>query len=311
MQHTAESPILVIGATGRHGGTGATVVDCLLRRGHSVRALIRTDDERAGELRRRGAETVVGDLHDRGSLVPAFDRVRAVYFTYPVAPGIIPAAANVASVLSKHASAAHIVVMSMAVSALDSPSKLGQAQAVAEDIFIWAGLNPTVLRFAGLFHENIAVLHQRTIQRDAVIANSFGGCEAPWISGDDAAEIAAAHLLTPRPDSPRISYPPPAEAISHTELARIISAAAGRPVRYEHISAAAWQRQLELAAESEHPVNVGMAQHIATVGAALSRRSKPLVAPDPSALAVMLDRPPASVADFIRRNHSHFATDRP
>lgn len=310
MQRTAESPILVIGATGRHGGTGATVADCLLRRGQPVRTLIRTDDDRASQLRRRGAETVIGDLHDRASLVPAFDGVRAVYFTYPVAPGVIPAAANVASVLSEHAGPVHLVVMSMAVSALDSPSKLGQAQAVAEDIFVWAGLNPTVLRFAGLFHENIAVLHRRTIRRDAVIANSFGDCAAPWISGDDAAEIAAAHLLTPRPGSPRISYPPPAEAISHTELARIVSSAAGRSVRYEHISAAEWQRELELAAESEHSVNVGMAQHIAAVGAALSRRSKPLVAPDPSALAVMLDRPPASVADFIRRNQSHFATDQ-
>ena len=303
------APILVIGATGRHGGTGATVVQKLLRGGHSVRALIRTDDDRASALRRQGVTTVVGDLHDRSSLVPAVDGVRAVYFTYPVAAGVIPAAANLASVLVAHAAAAHLVVMSMAVSAVDSPSRLGQAQAVAEEVFIWAGLNPTVLRFAGLFHENILLLHQNTIQNESLIANSFGDGVAPWINGEDAAELAAAHLLTPRPTSPRVSYPPPAEAISHAEIARIVSTAAGRSVRYQHVPATEWQRQLEGIAEGSptSSVNKAMAQHISTIGAVLSKRSEPMFAPDPVVLTKLLDRPPTSVVEFVQRNQSRFA----
>ena len=121
------APILVIGATGRHGGTGATVVDRLLARGRPVRAMVRTDDDRAAELRRRGATTVIADLHDRASLVAAATGVSAVYFTYPVAAGIIPAAANLASVLRDIGSTAHLVVMSMVASSVDSPSRLGQA----------------------------------------------------------------------------------------------------------------------------------------------------------------------------------------
>jgi uncharacterized protein YbjT (DUF2867 family) len=310
MQHppSETAPILVIGATGRHAGTGAVVVDHLLSRGSQVRALVRTDDERASKLRRRGAETVVGDLHDRASLVAAVTGVSAIYFTYPVAAGVIPAAANLASVLRDIGSTPHLVVMSMGVSSLDSPSPLGRAQAVAEEVFTWAGLNPTVLRFAGLFHENVLLLHETTINEDALIANSFGAGPAPWISGSDAAELAVAHLLAPRPASAQISYPPPAEAIDHAEVARIISAEAGRPVRYEHISAAAWRRELEIAAETEptSPINKAMAQHISTIGAALSQRREPLVAPDPHALTAILNRPPTSFADFVRQNLHRF-----
>jgi uncharacterized protein YbjT (DUF2867 family) len=303
------SPVLVIGATGRHAGTGATVVDRLVSRGRPVRALVRTEDDRAAELRRSGATTVVGDLHDRASLLSAVSGVSAVYFTYPVAAGVIPAAANLASVLREVGSTAHLVVMSMGVSALDSPSRLGQAQAVAEEVFVWAGLNPTVLRFGGLFHENVLLLHGTTIREIGLIANSFGESPAPWIGGDDAAEVAAAHLLAPPPSSPRISYPPPAEMISHAEVARIISAETGRPVRYEHIPADTWREQLETAAESDptSPINNAMAKHISTIGAALSQRTEPLVAPDPGALTAMLNRPPTPFAEFVRRNLPRFA----
>jgi uncharacterized protein YbjT (DUF2867 family) len=305
------APVLVIGATGRHGGTGATVVDLLLARGRSVRALVHTDDERAAALRRRGAAAVVADLHDRGSLAAAAGDVSAIYFTYPVGPGVISATANLASVLVEAGSTAHLVVMSMVVASHDSPSRLGQAQAVAEEILIWAGLNPTVLRFAGLFHENVLLLHETTIRDDAVIANSFGDGVAPWIGGRDAAELAVVHLLAPSPASAQISYPPPAEAISHAQVARIISSQTGRPIRYQQIPAATWRLQLEAAAESEpaSPINKGMAQHISALGAALSQRTEPLIAPDPQALTAMLGHPPTSFSDFVRQNLPRFASN--
>ncbi|MCV7410732.1 hypothetical protein AWC05_02085 [Mycobacterium florentinum] len=302
------APILVIGATGRHGGTGRIVAERLLSRGHPVRALVRTDDERAEALRRRGATTVVGDLHDRASLVSAAHDVGAVYFTYPVAAGVVSAAANLASVLVDVSPRPHLVVMSMAVSSVDSPSRLGQGQAVAEEVFTWAGLNPTVLRFGGLFHENVLLLHGNMIREDGLIANSFGEGPAPWIGGDDAAEIAVAELLSPAPESARISYPPPAEMISHVEVARIVSAETGRSVRFQPISAAAWRSELESAAQAEPTslINAAMAQHISTVGGLLSQRTEPLIAADPDALAAMLSRPPTRLVEFIRRNLHHF-----
>ena len=110
--------VLVIGATGKHGSTGAIVVDRLISQGRDVRVLTRTDGERVDALRRRGAEAVVGDLHDRSTLSAAVQdgaRLSAVYFTYPIAAGVIPAAANLASVLVESGQRPHVVVMSMAV----------------------------------------------------------------------------------------------------------------------------------------------------------------------------------------------------
>jgi hypothetical protein len=166
-----------------------------------------------------------------------------------------------------------------------------------------------VLRFGGLFHENVLLLHGATIRENGVIANSFGGGPAPWIGGDDAAEIAVAHLLTPAPASARVTYPPPAEVIDHVEVARIISAETGRPVRFERLSAATWRSELEAVAVTDpgSPINVAMAQHISTIGAALSQRTEPLIALDPHALTALLDRPPTRFVDFVRRNLPHFA----
>jgi hypothetical protein len=152
-------------------------------------------------------------------------------------------------------------------------------------------------------------LHEATIRAAGLIANSFGAAPAPWISADDAAEVTVAHLLAPPPSSPQISYPPPAEAITHAEVARIISAETDRSVRYEHISAAEWRQQLEATSEfdSASPINKAMAQHISTLGAVLSKRMQSTVAPDPRALTAMLNRPPTLFADFVRQNANRFA----
>lgn len=58
---TTPHPILVTGA-GRLGGVGRTVVQILLQRGLTVRALVRHQDDRADVLQAIGAEIIVGDL---------------------------------------------------------------------------------------------------------------------------------------------------------------------------------------------------------------------------------------------------------
>ena len=51
----SQSPILVSGAAGRLGGVGGEVVAILRSKGLPVRALVRTDDDRAESLRATGA----------------------------------------------------------------------------------------------------------------------------------------------------------------------------------------------------------------------------------------------------------------
>src|SRR5580698_5905475 len=91
-QSDIRKPILVTGATGRQGGTGFAAATYLLKRGRSVRALVRSIDERVVALRDLGIEIVVGDYGNYRSLVSALDGVEAAYFCYPVSSGITEAA---------------------------------------------------------------------------------------------------------------------------------------------------------------------------------------------------------------------------
>jgi uncharacterized protein YbjT (DUF2867 family) len=302
-----QSDVLVIGATGRHGNTGAGVVEQLIAHGRSVRVLTRTDDERAEALRHKGAATMIGDLHQRSTLPAAVEGVSAVYFTYPIAPGVIPAVANLASVLVELGQRPHVVVMSMAVSSHDHPSALGRAQAIAEEILIWAGLNPTILRVAALFHENVLILHSESIRKHGVIANSFGTGRAPWIGGQDAAELAVHHLLQPPPPTPVVSYPPGGEALSHAEIAEVISAQTGQEIEYLPISHEQWRDMMASQADSGGPVNAGMAQHISIIGAGFASGKAPVMPADPDALANSLGHPPTTFAEFVRKHREEFA----
>jgi NmrA-like family len=74
-------PIFVVGGTGRHGGTGAFAARGLLAAGSPVRALARTRDSRSAVLEELGAEVVTGDLHDRGTLLPALQGIEIAFFS--------------------------------------------------------------------------------------------------------------------------------------------------------------------------------------------------------------------------------------
>ena len=70
------TPILVIGATGRHGSTGWHVANRLHQEGRAVRILARSINDRTDALAALGAEVVVGDLHDRRTLASRTGRRR-------------------------------------------------------------------------------------------------------------------------------------------------------------------------------------------------------------------------------------------
>jgi uncharacterized protein YbjT (DUF2867 family) len=73
----ASAPVLVTGATGKQGGATARA---LLAAGVPVRALVRDPaTERAKAVEALGGELVIGDLHDRDSLVRAAEGARAVF----------------------------------------------------------------------------------------------------------------------------------------------------------------------------------------------------------------------------------------
>ncbi|NTH68542.1 NAD(P)H-binding protein, partial [Agrobacterium rhizogenes] len=86
----SEATILISGATGR---TGGAAIDELLKTGKHVRAYVRSDDERAAALRKRGVDIAIGDFTDIDDIRAAMEGIRSAYFLHPIAPGIVGAAA--------------------------------------------------------------------------------------------------------------------------------------------------------------------------------------------------------------------------
>src|SRR3954452_12676279 len=94
---TTQGTVLVTGAAGgQQGKTGRRVTELLRARDIPVRAMVRTDDDRAEYLRGLGAEGVVGDFLDHGSLRRAVDGISTVYFASFVQEGLLDVTFNMA-----------------------------------------------------------------------------------------------------------------------------------------------------------------------------------------------------------------------
>ena len=298
----------MIGATGRHGGTGARVVERLQAAGRLVRALVRCDDERAQRLRESGVQTLVGDLHDRRTLLPALDGAGAVYVAYPVAAGTVDALANVASVIRELGSSPHVVMNGNGAADHNAPSGFARAHALAEELLLQLGVNFTSVRGSAFFYENVLLLHADAIRETGMFANSFGDARPAWISATDSADLCASALLDPHDhvNTPFV-YPPGHELLSQQQIADIISEETGREVRYQHITADDWSRQLQAAgirgpAQPRHDP----AHHHPGGRCARTTPRSCVKDIDPSALAAASGRAPLTFRNFVRQHRSAF-----
>src|ERR1700753_4064635 len=66
---------LVTGANGRHGSTGAHLVEGLLALDKKVRIFVRRETNETRAFAAKGVEVVVGDLLDQRTIVPALKDV--------------------------------------------------------------------------------------------------------------------------------------------------------------------------------------------------------------------------------------------
>jgi len=305
------NPILVIGATGRHGNTGEYIVRRLRQDGRPVRVLARKRSDRTEHLESLGAEVCVGDLHDRRTLLPALADVDLAYFTYPIDAGVVPAAANYAAAVREVGRRPRTVVMSMGPAQPESLSNLGRSQWLAEEVLQWADLDVLILRVVALFHENVSVLHSRSVREHGIIHNSFGPGKIAWINAADAAELGLSALLHPERFSEAVYYAKGSEEYSHGEIAELLTELSGKVVRFEAVTHDEWREDLLALSQSagEEVVNPAMAQHISAVGHMVAHSGRSLPS-DPMALRELTGREPIALREFLLENLDLFTGDR-
>src|SRR4051795_9520912 len=185
------APILITGAAGRTGGVGRTITELLLKQGKLVRAMVRSEDDRARALRDMGAAVVVGDLLDLDAMHRAIAGCETMYFGMSVSDTYLAATVNAAAVAKHHGVKAFVNMSQMTLAQMSitetTPSPQHKLHWLAEQTLNWSGLpvvhvRPTVF-MEGFFRQLCAPL----IRRSNVISLPMGDSKTSPISAYDVA----------------------------------------------------------------------------------------------------------------------------
>jgi NAD(P)H dehydrogenase (quinone) len=236
-----KADILISGATGR---TGGAAIETLLKMGKHVRAYVRSDDARAAALRQRGVDIAVGDFTDIDRIRAAMEGISSAYFLYPIAPGIITAAAYFAQA-AKEAGVTAIVNMSQISARRESKSHAAQDHWVSERVFDWSGVPTTHLR-PTFFAEWLVYPHfAKEIWAKKKIEFPFdNGRHAP-ISADDQGRVIAHILAKPAGHEGKIYTLHGPVEMNHTEIAAAMSEVLGAKIEYAPTSIEVFKQKME------------------------------------------------------------------
>ena len=229
--------LLVSGAT---GATGRAAVEALQHSGNQVRALVHTDDARADELRRLGAEIVIGDLLEIDTVRAAMDGVDAAYFVFPIAPQLLDATAYFAQ--AAHEAGVHAIVnLSQATAKRDSKSHAAQNHWIAERVFDWSGIAVTHLR-PTLFAEWLLYPFALSGIRDSdVLALPFGDGRFFPLAAQDQGQIIATILDDPAPHAGQTYRLDGPTELDGAGMAAALTRVLGRTITYHPVPIPAFQ----------------------------------------------------------------------
>jgi uncharacterized protein YbjT (DUF2867 family) len=197
------NPILVTGAAGRVGAVGRTVTELLLKDGKAVRAMVRTEDERAQALRDMGAQVVVADLLDLESMHRAISGCETMYFGMSISDAYLAATVNTAAVARYHGVKAFINMSQMSVSQMSitetSPSPQHKLQWLSEQALNWSGLPLVHVRPTVFLEGFFLTLTSDSVRQSNQIRLPFGDGKTSPIGAEDVARVVARLLEDPLP----------------------------------------------------------------------------------------------------------------
>ena len=217
--------------TGATGATGREAVTALLEAGQAVRALVHREDDRSEQLRRQGAEIVVGDLLDFYAVKQALKGVKRAYFCFPIAPGLVQATAQFAQA-ARESGLDAIVNMSQKIAREEALSNAALQHWLAERVFDWSGLAVTHLR--PTFFAEWCLYLAPMIRQGKIFAPYGDGRHAP-IAAADQGRVIAGCLQSPAAHQGQI-YPlyGPVE-YTFPAMAAIIGRVLDKEVAYQQV----------------------------------------------------------------------------
>ena len=192
--------------TGQPEGSAESVlevVEILIGKGESVRAMVHREDSRAQRLRELGAEVVIGDLTNPRDVVHAMTGVERMFFNMSVSLDYLEATAIVCAAAREVGGYEAIVNMSqMTVSQMTLTSTGESFQQwlhwLSEQVMNWSGV-PVVHIRPTIFLDNplFTMLARRSVHDRGVLPLPFGTGRTSPIAAVDVARVIAAVLLDP------------------------------------------------------------------------------------------------------------------
>jgi uncharacterized protein YbjT (DUF2867 family) len=296
------APILVTGAGGRVGAVGRTVTELLLKQGRSVRAMVRTEDERAQALRGLGAEIVVADLLDLDSMHRVIAGCDTMYFGMSVSDAYLAATVNSAAVAKHHGVKAFINMSQMTVSQMSitetTPSPQHKLHWLAEQALNWSGLPVVHVRPTVFLEGFFLTLTPDSVRELNQIRLPFGEGKTAPVAAEDVGRAVAALLANPQPHIGKIYNLTGPQSENMHFFAREYSKALGRTITFQDIPVEPWRDELLKRGWSVHLVN-----HLAAM-ADLHRAGRFDRMSDD--VRILTGQRPLTVQEFVRKNAAAF-----
>ncbi|GAA3773276.1 NAD(P)H-binding protein [Streptomyces coacervatus] len=219
---TVTGTTLVIGATGT---TGSRTAAGLIAAGHHVRAASRS------ATRLPGTQPVRFDWYDPATFGDALAGAERVYLVPPVGDPD-PAAVMLPFLRLARTAGIHRAVLLSSSAVPEGGPAVGEIHRALPGLFgEWAVLRPSwfMQNFTGTH------AHARSIREDGAILTAAGTGRVGFVDADDIAAVAVRALTADRaPDTDLVLTGP--EALSHDDIAAIVTEVTGRPVVHRSLT---------------------------------------------------------------------------
>jgi uncharacterized protein YbjT (DUF2867 family) len=292
------NPILVTGAAGRVGGVCRTVTELLLKQGKVVRAMVRSDDERAQVLRDMGAEVVLGNLLDLDSMHRVIAGCETMYFAMSVSVDYLAATVNVAAVAKHHGVKAFINMSQMTLAQMSitetTTSPQHKLHWLAEQVLNWSALPVVHVRPTVLLEGFFLIFTPESVRESNQIRLPFGEGKTSPVAVKDVARVIATLLANPQTHIGKIYHLTGPQSENMHFFAQEYSKALGRTITFHDIPVEQWRDGL-----LERRLPVHLVNHLATM-ADLHRAGRyDRMSND---VLTLTGQRPLSVQEFVKKN---------
>lgn len=281
--------ITVFGATGT---TGAPLVDTLLTKGATVRA-VTSNPASLDALKAKGCEAVVASFTDPAALARACNGAEKIYLVTPAHLDMRQWKANVIEA-AKAAGVRHVVLATGLGASPKAGLTFGKWHSETQELLKQSGLDWTFVQ-PTYFMQNL-FWQTSNIAKNGVYHDDLGGPVA-WIDARDIADVAAETLTAPGFEGKGLGVTGP-EALTGDDIAALLSEVTGRNVTCAPLSAEDAKAAM---------VAGGMQDEVAGAMVELaSIAPKGYLAGIETTVSDVLGRPARRFTDFIAENRDAF-----